>query len=112
MDAAQKLICLLIWSYASLADAAWSAVIHHAGYFGDLAAGVLYEASENHILDSSIGYYPADGHRSHQLNLAYRYDPWKIQNDNFVWRPVQFGVFAVTTLEERHYFYRSPSKYP
>lgn len=99
--------------FTSSAEARYLATISVGGYFGQYAAGLIFESANGyHATELSVGSYPAFGKSHYQLNLQYTYSPWLFDWDDNLWRPLNFGIFAVNSLDSDNYFKRSPAKYP
>lgn len=97
---------------ASSAGAGWVATVNRTGFFGRFSAGAIYEWSDRHSAEFSLGVY-SESHDSHaQANIAYRYNRWHYTWWNKTWSPLQLGVFAVRSRDRKSYFIKSPDIYP
>ncbi|WP_235046187.1 hypothetical protein [Bdellovibrio bacteriovorus] len=103
-------VMLLLGLSAQAGD--WRALVERAGFMGTVAAGVSYEWEPEHAVDFSVGAYPLDDQTYYQTNFVYRYSRWNSPVGEDMWRPLQFGFFTAYSLDQDHYFMKSPDKYP
>lgn len=108
----QKLIFTVLVLLVVAAKAEWRALFSRAGFYGRYAIGLSYEWHPEHAADLLLGSYHIDNHDYHQTNLAYRYSRWHVGIHNHIWRPLQFGIFTSRSWDKKHYFLKSPTKYP
>ncbi|WP_255490133.1 hypothetical protein [Bdellovibrio sp. KM01] len=100
-----------LWNTSAQASD-WRVILERAGFMGTLAAGASYEWLPEHAIDVTLGGYLIEQEIFYQTNIAYRYSRWNSPTNGNIWRPLQFGIFAVYALNSDRYFMRSPDKYP
>ncbi len=107
-----KIILFLLFSATASSQAEWRALAERAGFFGKYSLGASYEWNQTQAVDLLIGTYEVADASYYQANFAYRYSRWEVPFYEHNWRPIQFGGFIVTSLDNGRFFITSPSKYP
>lgn len=95
-----------------MASSEWAGKVERAGFFGATSIGGGYEWYKRHAAELSVGSYGNDGIIYYQVNIAYRYTPWRILWKDKSWRPIQAEIFGMHSLDQKNYFSKSPKKYP
>lgn len=98
--------------FVPTARADWLLTVNRMGFFGAWGAGAIYEWSERHAGEVSLGGYWNGGTEYIQSNLAYRYTRWRIEDSGRAWNPLELGIFAIRSWDQKSYFLQSPEKYP
>jgi hypothetical protein len=114
MAASQMMVKIVFFVFIGFpaARAQWGLVYQEHGYMGETAVGGIYSWNDQHSVELSLGRYFSGGNENHQINFGYRWSPWKVQISKLRWAPVQVGVFALATLNEKEYFTESPTVFP
>jgi hypothetical protein len=104
------IIIALLWGQAGLGE--WGIKIESGGYLGNFALGGIYSWQKDHAVEASIGEYEAAGKKHYQMNLGYRWSPWKTQTSSVVWAPLHFGFFLIGSLDQSQFFTELGDTYP